>query len=131
MGKITELQDLVCPELSYKIVGCAFDVYNELGSGHHENYYQKALAEALARNNIKFQEQLYCPINYAGKIVVKKLLDFLIEGQVVVEIKKSERFAKSNIDQVLNYLRINKLKLAILINFGGRDVLFKRIVNLL
>jgi GxxExxY protein len=55
------IDDLVYPELSFKIVGCAFEVYNELGFGHPERYYQKALALALKNKNIPFKEQAYFP----------------------------------------------------------------------
>ena len=124
-------EDLLYPELSYKVIGGAFDVYNVLGSGHHEKYYQKALAESFRLNNLKFKEQLSCPVYYNGKPVGRKVLDFLIEDKIVIEIKKGSRFSKSNIDQVLGYLRVNNLRLAILINFGSYGVIFKRIVNLI
>jgi GxxExxY protein len=55
--KILKRKDLIYPELSYKIIGCAFDVYNSLGGGHHEKYYQRALAEAFTREKLKFQLQ--------------------------------------------------------------------------
>ena len=122
-------QDLLYPELSYKIVGSAFDVYNELGSGHSEKYYEKGLAEALSKNNLKFKEQISFSIKYNNKIIGRKILDFLVEDKIVVEIKKGNRFSKSNIDQVLEYLKMNNFKLAILINFGNEDVVFKRIIN--
>lgn len=128
--KILKRQDLLYPELSYKIIGAAFDVYNELGAGYSEKYYQKALAESFSKNNLKFQEQINCPIVYNNKIIGRKILDFLVEDKIIIEIKKGNRFSKSHIDQVLEYLRINDLKLAILINFGNEGVIFKRIINL-
>jgi len=122
-------KDLLYPELSYRIIGSAFDVHNELGGGHSEKYYQRALVEAFSKINLKFCEQVNCPIDYNNKIVGRKFLDFLVEDKVVVEIKKGNRFSKSHIDQVLEYLKMNNLKLAILINFGNEDVIFKRIIN--
>jgi len=122
-------KDLVHPELSYKIIGSAFDVYNELGSGLNEKYYQKSLVENFLTNNLKFKEQLSCPVNYNGKVIGRRILDFLIEDKIIVELKKGSKFSKSHIDQVLEYLKINDLKLAILINFGNEGVIFKRIVN--
>ncbi len=127
--RVLRRKDLIYPELSYKIIGAVFDVYNELGSGHSEAYYQKALAEAFSKNNFKFKEQVYFPLKYNNKIIGKKFLDFLVEDLVIVEIKKGERFSKSNIDQVLEYLKINNFKLAILVNFGINGVSFKRIIN--
>lgn len=52
------IEDLVYPELSFKIVGCAFEVYNELGYGHSEKVYQKALAVSFRKHNLNFNEQV-------------------------------------------------------------------------
>ncbi len=130
MRRILQRQDLLYPEISYLIIGCAFDVYNSIGSGYHEKYYQKALIEAFTEKDISFQTEVSFPLSYKGKVIGRKRLDFLIDGKVVVELKKGDNFSKSHIDQVLEYLRTQNLKLAILINFGSRDVVFKRIVNL-
>ena len=129
MKKLLKRKDLLYPELSYKIIGCAFDVYNELGSGHSEKYYEKSLAEAFFKKNLKFREQLACPISYSGKIIGRRFLDFFVEDKIIVETKKGNRFSKSHIDEVLDYLKSNDVKLAILINFGSNGVIFKRIVN--
>jgi len=129
MLKIVKRKDLMSPELSYKVVGCAFDVFNELGSGHSEKTYQKALVESFLKNNLELKEQLFCPLAYNGKNIGKRFLDFLIEDKIIVELKKGSRFAKSHIDQVLEYLKMNDLKLAILINFGNEGIMHKRIIN--
>ncbi len=123
-------QDLIYPELSYKIVGCAFDVYNSLGSGHHEKYYQRALVEAFSNQKLSFSEQVHFQLSYKGKVIGRNFLDFLVEDKIVVEIKKSERFSKTHIDQVMEYLKLSNLELAILINFGSQGVIFKRIINI-
>jgi len=127
--KTLKRKNLLYPELSYKIIGCAFDVHNEIGSGYSEKYYQRALAEALSKNNLKFREQVSFPIGYNNKIVGRKFLDFLAEDKIVVKIKKGNRFSKTHIDQVLEYLKMKDFKLAILINFGNEGVMFKRLVN--
>lgn len=130
MKSVPRREDLLYPDLSYTIVGCAFDVYNTLGSGHHEKYYQNALREAFARKGLAFQMEADVPLTYHSKIIGRKRLDFLVDGKVIVELKKGNRFAKSHIDQVLEYLRMRNVKLAILINFGSQGVVFKRIINL-
>ena len=122
-------KDLIYPELSYKIIGCAFDVHNELGGGHHEKYYQRALAEAFSRRNLIFKEQAYYSLKYRGKIVGKGFVDFIVNDKVIVEIKKGDRYSKRHIDQVLEYLKLNDFKLAILISFGSDKVSFTQIVN--
>ncbi len=122
-------QDLLYPELSYLIMGCAFDVYNSLGPGYSEKYYQKALMEAFTQKHIAFQSELTMSVTYQNKIIGRKRLDFLVDRKVIVELKKGNNFSKSHIDQVVDYLKMNNLKLAILINFGS-SVLYKRIVNM-
>jgi GxxExxY protein len=122
--------DLVYPELSYEIVGCAYDVWDELGPGHLEKVYQKALGISLSARNLSFQEQIQYPVKFKNEIVGKGILDFLVEKKIILEIKKDEIFSKPNIEQVLNYLKISQLKLAILINFGKSGIKTKRIVNI-
>ncbi len=122
-------KDILYPDLSYDIIGCAFNVYNSLGSGHYEKYYQKALSEAFWEKGLKFSQQVNFPLDYKGKIIGKNFADFLVENKIVVEIKKGQRFSKTHIDQVMEYLKISKLKLAILINFGNQGVIFKRLIN--
>jgi len=122
-------QDLVYPELSYQIIGCSFDVHNEIGGGHHEKYYQRALCEAFKKKRIKFKQQVYFPLYYDGKIIGQRYIDFLVEDKIIVELKKGNRYSKKHIDQVLNYMKSSNIKLAILINFGLNEVSFRRIVN--
>jgi GxxExxY protein len=129
MPAIVKRPDLLFPELSYKIIGCAFEVYNELGFGHHEKYYQRAYAEALKLKEIKFSEQVYFPLKFKGVVIGKNFFDFLIDDKVIVELKKDNRFSKQHIDQVKEYLKVSDLKLAILVNFSRTEVIYKRIIN--
>ncbi len=122
--------DLLYPELSYQLIGCAYDVFNELGFGHHEKYYQRAYCESLKSKNIPFKGQLYFPLKFKDKIIGKMFFDFLIDEKVIIELKNDNRFSKQHVDQVLEYLRTSKLKLAILINFTKDSVVYKRIVNI-
>ncbi|MBL7141514.1 GxxExxY protein [Patescibacteria group bacterium] len=121
--------DLLYPELSYKIVGALFDVYNQLGPGFSEKYYQRAIANELKRLGISFREQIYSPLKFKEDNIGRHFLDFLIENKIVLEIKKGGRFSKRNIDQVLTYLKIIDLKLGIIANFGPKELKFKRIIN--
>ena len=61
--------ELVYGDLSYKVVGILFDVFNELGPGHPEKYYHKALVKAFRKAGIKFVEQLYCKLEYDNEKV--------------------------------------------------------------
>lgn len=126
---ITRRKDLLYPELSYEVVGCAYEVFKELGYGHSEKTYQLALAILFKEKKWTFREQVYFPVKFRNTILKKRFLDFEVGGKIVVELKKDYHFSKAHIDQVLEYLKISKLKLAILINFGKEGVDFRRIVN--
>jgi len=128
-GENVKRRDLVHPELSYKIVGALFDVYNVLGHGLLEKNYQRAVAEAFKTRGIAFKEQVPVPLSFQGKEIGKYFLDFLVEESVVLELKQGDRFRKGNLDQVNAYLRSSGLRLAILANFTQNGVLFRRIVN--
>jgi GxxExxY protein len=71
MSQTLRRTDLIYPDLSYKIVGCAFDVYNSLGSGHHEKYYQRALSEALSQQNVGFRQHVHVHWKYKEKIICR------------------------------------------------------------
>lgn len=127
---VLKRQDLLYPELSYKIVGSLYGVYNLLGPGLPEKYYQKALAEELALRGILFNRELRYAIKYRNRIIGSGYLDFLIDQKIILEIKKGPSFSKGHIDQVLAYLRATNLKLAILANFSSQGIMFKRIINI-
>ena len=121
--------DLILPDLSYEIVGCAYEVFNSLGAGHPEKYYQKALALAFKKAGLAFKEQVHYSLEFEGEVIGRNYLDYVVDSKVVVEIKKDGRFSKANIDQVLRYLSVTKMKLGLLVNFGLDGVKVKRIIN--
>lgn len=122
--------ELVYPELSYKVVGVTFQVCNELGPGHKEKHFQRALAIAFRLAKIRFREQVPVVLAFQGETIGRYYIDFVIEDKLVLEIKQGEYFASSNIKQALDYLKALNLQLAILANFTDKGVKVKRIVNL-
>jgi GxxExxY protein len=120
---------VVYKELSYRIVGILFEVYNELGYGHKEKNYEEAIAHSFTENEILFKRQAPYAIKFKEKVVGKSYLDFLVDNKIVLEIKKGDYFSKSNISQVKEYLAITKMKLAILANFTSTGVKFHRVLN--
>lgn len=122
-------QDLIYPELSYKLVGLAYNVFNELGHGHLEKVYQKAYAKELKEADIVFKEQASYQVIYKDEVIGNNYLDFLIENKIIIELKRSDFHSKKYIDQISNYIKVSDLKLAILINFTSNGVRIKRIVN--
>ena len=122
--------DIIHAALSYKIVGCAFEVFKQIGANHLEKIYQRALAKVFKQEQIEFKEQFPCSVMMNGEKLGNFYLDFLINGEVVVELKRQKYFSKSDIEQTKNYLRVMNLKLGILINFSSEGVRFMRVVNI-
>jgi GxxExxY protein len=129
MENLLKRKDLIHPELSYKIIGCAFEVFNELGFGHAEKYYQKALAIQFKKDGLQFKEQVYTSLKFKNEIIGRHYFDFLVEDKIIVELKKNNNFSKGNIDQTKQYLATSKLQLALLLNFSPTGIISKRIVN--
>jgi GxxExxY protein len=124
------MEKVLYKELSFGIIGAVFDVYNTLGSGYQEKYYERALAVEFRKRSIIFKEQYPVPLEYEGESIGRYAVDFLINNKIVLELKKGDYFSPSNIKQVIAYLKALKLQLGILVNFTSRGVKFKRILNL-
>ena len=122
--------DLLYPDLSYRVIGILFDVDNNLGPGHKEKYYENAVAQGLTAAGLRFERQLYVPLVYNGKTIGRYFLDFLVEGKLVLELKQGRFFAKQNIEQVYSYLKAHKLQLGIIAQFTSEGLKYKRVVNL-
>ncbi len=108
------MAELIYPELSYKIVGILYKVYNQLGGGYQEKYYQQAIKRELFVQQIPFLEQVKVNFNYNGRLIGRYYLDFIIDHIIVLEIKIAPSFSMKDIMQVLNYLKQSDLKLGIL-----------------
>jgi len=119
---------LIHQEISFKIIGCAFEVYNTLGPGHLEHVYQKALALEFKCKQIAFDEQVKFSLEFKSQKCGYYFVDFLVEENVIVEIKRDIQSGRKYFNQVLNYLHTSKLALTLLIQFGPDKVYLKRIV---
>ena len=122
--------ELLFQELSYKIVGCAFKVHNELGGGHLEKSYHNALTIALSDAGLQFISKQHLAVSYSGKFINGYEPDLLVEDSVIVEIKRRCRLNPKDFDQARRYLKLTGKKLALLIHFGTDSVSIKRVVNL-
>ena len=123
------MEKVIYKELSYRVVGILFDVYNDLGYGYQEKYYERAVEKYFKADKLKFKRQISYNISAKGEIIGKYFLDFLVEDKIILEIKKGNYFSKRNIEQVKGYLHATGLKLAILANFTSNGVKFFRVLN--
>ena len=120
------MADLLYADLTYKIRGCAFTVYNKLGFGHMESIYHKALSIEFKNNNIQFTEETPLNITYEGEKVGIYRPDFVIDKKIIIEIKAIEYMNKDSETQMTYYLKGTNFKLGLLINFGSNRIDIRR-----
>jgi len=115
-----ESTNILEPKLSYKIQGAIYNVANKYGKGLKEQIYQKALAEELTKQGLKFEEHKRINIYSldTGKRLGVYVPDFLVENKVIIEIKSSNFTTKNDIAQQRSYLRASIYEIAYLVNFG-------------
>lgn len=106
-------------DLTYKIRGSIFNVYNELGFGHKESVYQKALAIELDKKGIGYKREKALSIKYQDKKVGMYKPDFIIEDKIILELKAVKYIPKSHENQLVYYLQGTGYKLGLLVNFGS------------
>ena len=121
-------------ELSYKIRGCIFTVYNKLGPGLLESAYEAALLYELKKENLELKNQLALPMIYEEiKMEIGYRLDILVENKVIIELKSVENLLDVHHKQLITYLKLSGLKLGLLVNFNSDDIsknIFRKVNNL-
>ena len=122
-------EEIVLPELSFDIVGAAFDVFNNLGWGLSERNYQNALAEELAIRKINFKREVYIPLSYGTSNIGRYFADFIVEDRALLELKVVSKLGYVHAKQVLAYLCAAKLRLGILVYFTKDGVKYRRVLN--
>ena len=112
-------------ELTHKIIGAAYKVFNTLGFGFLESIYKNAMVIELAKNNLKVEAEKPLKVYYDNQIVGDFYIDLYVEDSVVVELKSVKNLVKEHEVQLVNYLKATGLQVGLLINFG-RSVQVKR-----
>ena len=106
-------------DISYKIRGAIYNIYNALGPGLLESVYVAALVFELKKEGLRVIKEVPVPVYYEEeKLDIGFRLDLLVENKVIIEVKSVENLAEVHHKQVLTYLKLTKLKLAILVNFN-------------
>jgi GxxExxY protein len=122
------IEDAPYAHLTYQINGAAMAVHRRMASGHKEQVYQHALEHELTRHGLSFEPQKNIEVYDEGVLVGLYILDFLVEGGVVVEIKALSGLDNSHVAQVIAYLTATGCPVGLLINFGERSLRFRRIL---
>ncbi len=111
-----------------KIIGFAFTVLNEIGHGLNEKIYENSLVVLFKRNDIAFEQQRRFPVLFMGEQVGEFRPDLIAFGAVIVDTKVIDRITDIERGQMLNYLKITKLRVGLILNFKKPKLEFERVV---
>ena len=105
--------------ISYKIIGCAYNVHRNLGPGLLESTYEACLIQEILKNGLSVKQQVGLPLIYNGKkLEVGYRIDLLVEDKIIIEIKSVEAIIPIHKAQVLTYLKLSNHRIGLLINFN-------------
>ena len=114
-------------DVTEKIVGVFYDVYNELGYGFLESVYENSLCIALREKGLEVQQQIAIPVWFRNSQVGDFDADVMINRLVLLELKTARAIEQAHVAQLLNYLKATQIEVGLLLNFGPRPE-FKRVV---
>jgi GxxExxY protein len=105
-------------EISNKVIGAAIAVHKVLLAGYTEPYYQRAMEVEMNQRGIRYERQKPFQVFYKGTLIGEGRLDFLVDDEVIVELKAVESITGIHIAQVMSYMKATGKKLTIIINFN-------------
>ena len=116
-------------EITEKIIGCAYKVYNAMGYGFLESVYEKCMIIELKSTGLKFESQKPINVNYQKQLVGEFVADIIVEDVVILELKSVTRLVKAHEIQLVNYLVATGKPVGLIINFGKHKVEIRRKVR--
>ena len=114
-------------EITAKVIGVFFEVYNELGGGFLESVYHSALRIALQHAGLRVEAEVPVPVYFRGEVVGNFRADLIVNDCVLLELKAISGFDAAHDGQVLHYLRASSFEVGLLLNFGPR-LQFRRFI---
>jgi GxxExxY protein len=113
-------------EITEKVIGCAYRVYNQMGYGFLESVYEKCMAIELRNEGLAASCQQPITVRYRGEVVGEFVADIVVEEVIIVELKSVRRVVKAHEVQLVNYLVATQKDVGLILNFGERGVEVKR-----
>jgi GxxExxY protein len=122
------MTELIHEDLTFAIIGTAMEVHRQLGPGYLESIYQAAMEVELRQRAIPFESQKRIQIAYRGVLLGDHILDLVVDGRVIVELKAVKDLNDQHRAQLLSYLKGSGLSVGLLINFAKTSLEHKRAV---
>jgi len=122
------MSKLLHTQLSNQVLGLAFSVHNILGPGLLESCYEGSMVVELKRAGIPYSQQQVFPLYYKGELVGGYIADLVVDGKIILELKSVQTMHEVMEAQLLNYLRLSKIRVGYLMNFNATRLQYKRFV---
>ena len=116
-------------ELTEKIISAFYKVYNSLGFGFLEKVYENAMKIELTNAGLSAVQQKNIKVYYQGKQIGEYFADLLVEDLVIVELKAAEALCKENEMQLINYLKATEIEVGLLLNFGKKPEIRRKMYS--
>jgi len=116
-------------DITGRIIKCAQKVHRVLGNGFQEVIYQRALEIEFEKEGLKYEREKEMDIFYEEKLIGNRRVDFMVDDDIMVELKALTKLEDVNIAQLINYIEAYKVKVGLLINFGARSLELKRYIK--
>ena len=123
------MSNLILKEEAYSIIGICMEVHNNLGPGFLEIVYKDALELEFFRAKIFYEREKEYSVNYKGIILPHNFYaDFVVYNEIILEIKGKSGIAQEDVARAINYLKVSRKRLALIVNFGELKLNYKRII---
>jgi len=119
---------LIHEDLTYKIIGCAFEVHKELGPRFLEAAYEEAMLIELKQQKLNAISQKSFPLFYKGVRIKDYVCDLVVDDKMILELKALKKIGDIERAQTLNYLKVTGLKVGLILNFGEKSLKHERLV---
>ncbi len=108
---------------TYKVLGCVYEVYKQLGPGLLESIYEQAMIKELQINGFDVKNQVPVPVFYKGEVICPELrLDLIVDTKLILELKSVTEYKKLYEKQLLTYLRLMNCELGYVVNFNSENI---------
>jgi GxxExxY protein len=122
-------QKYIHSDITAEILGAAFEVHKNIGTGFVESVYQKAMIVECGIRSIETESEIELPVFYKNVKVGSRRADLLIKKKVIVELKAVTELNDTHLAQAINYLEAFNLEVGLLINFGSKSMQYKRVIH--
>jgi GxxExxY protein len=113
-------------DLTQKIIGCSFTVYNKMGFGYLESVYERCMDIELKKNGLDVECQKQLKVCYENQVVGNFVADILVNDLIIIELKSCQRIQEAHEVQLVNYLAATGKPIGLILNFGPKKVEIRR-----